>query len=108
MTVSNPSQAWIRIAIASISVNVAGLGSWIATGSRHVNRDELPILIDAHLDYPYTVDRELVREHILNSGEKHESDDQKRHRIREMLDLAVTPRLDAIDKRLARIEDRLP
>ena len=92
-------KVWMAIAVASLSVNVTGISAWLSFGKDSISRSEVKDQISdavAKAPFPWKEDRGVVMKH-LGESERHETDSQKRSRIREELTIRLKPIEQKID-----------
>ena len=137
MDVANGSGIW-KLATAVLSgIVVTGIGIWLLLGQTAATRSDLRTAIkdheaviqsnilsradvkeliyeafDAKINYPYLQDKQLIMNHLKEggAGSRHETDTDKRKRIREELDVFRQPietRLKAIENSLDEIKRKL-
>ena len=89
---------WKSLFFASLATNVTGITAWMTLSHDVVTATELDKAI-SNAPYPWIADRGLVMQHVTGAASIHETDGQKRTRIREEL----TP----IREELAKIREEL-
>lgn len=80
---------WKTLFAVSMTANITGLGFYLTEGIHAITREELREAISS-APYPWKTDRAVVMAHVQSPG-IHETDTDKRRRIREEINQSMEP-----------------